>query len=309
MQRDDLVRRDSTHSSLLSEWISELTTDEGTHCACWQWRSRNTIGPRIPERIDEVVEKLNSLGTTGYLPQPPDDRDKIFCRRPNIIFPPLVDLRDTENVQNEPYNQEWIGSCVANAIASALRFGNSAGAISSIYLPYRPSRMFLYWCGRIACNSAQFPPDQLQLFVDTAINSNGNFDNTDVMRGVNMFGQWVVYRMVDVYMQNINDEGASVRDTIRSLKRVGVCKEGIWLYNLPTLSGTAEQQVMQKLLFYLSNNYSVAPKNALREAARYIDTRFVYRRIHDFGDNPGTDLVGDLEYVLAEGYPIIFAIF
>lgn len=92
----------------------------------------------------------NSLGTIGHLPQLHDKRE-MYEQDPKLDKskrPTSRNLSQDEHshVHKTPYDQGWLGSCTANAIGSALHFGENLKGVQS----YEPSRRFLYWAERLA---------------------------------------------------------------------------------------------------------------------------------------------------------------
>lgn len=272
----------------------------------------------------DIIGLASANGDTGFLPQPHDDNDDFFEPRSDLKTsrPTKVDLRDSKNVQTTPYNQHWLGSCTANAICAALRFGKNFEANKKVDQNYDPARFFLYWSERIVLatygtdvNGTNFPkgerftPDEIQKFL-TALkdvaDGKSTFKDTDTINGVNG-GKW---KMSSIFDSIKGDKGAFERDGIKCLKRFGVCKEDTWKYSLSPAELTTRTQAEQdqeKAPFLTSKAYFQPPDNALSDAAKYIDTNFDYFRIKDLGDDISTNLVENMECALAEGYPIIMA--
>jgi C1A family cysteine protease len=79
----------------------------------------------------------------GWRPDLPDQRDFVFALPKAIALPPKVDLRP----QCPPVlNQGQLGSCTANAIASAYEFDQMKQKVAA---PYVPSRLFIYYNERV----------------------------------------------------------------------------------------------------------------------------------------------------------------
>lgn len=76
----------------------------------------------------------------GWVPDLPDDRDRLFTAPPEVLaaLPPAFDLRP----KCPPVvDQSQLGSCTANAIASAVEFEMMRLGL----VPYLPSRLFIYY--------------------------------------------------------------------------------------------------------------------------------------------------------------------
>lgn len=82
----------------------------------------------------------------GWKPQLPDQRDHIFSAAPHIVsaLPPSVDLRP---LCPPVLDQGQLGSCTANAIASAHRFDQMLQKDKGIFAP---ARLFIYYNERAA---------------------------------------------------------------------------------------------------------------------------------------------------------------
>jgi hypothetical protein len=77
----------------------------------------------------------------GWRPELPDNRDMMYSAPMGVLraLPPRVDLRDS---CPPVLNQGTLGSCTANAIASAHQFGQIKQMASR---PFEPSRLFIYY--------------------------------------------------------------------------------------------------------------------------------------------------------------------
>jgi C1A family cysteine protease len=83
----------------------------------------------------------------GWRPDLPDQRDFAFALPKAIALPPKVDMRP----QCPPVlNQGQLGSCTANAIASAYEFDQMKQKVAA---PFVPSRLFIYYNERVLENS------------------------------------------------------------------------------------------------------------------------------------------------------------
>ena len=79
----------------------------------------------------------------GWQPDLPDKRDRNFFTPEGLIIPKAVDLRP----QCPPvYDQGQLGSCTANAIASAIQFDRLKQKLAP---DFTPSRLFIYYNERV----------------------------------------------------------------------------------------------------------------------------------------------------------------
>ncbi|OAP61580.1 hypothetical protein AYL99_03783 [Fonsecaea erecta] len=101
------------------------------------------------------------------------------------------------------YNQGGIGSCVANAVASALRYAHKKST-GTAYKDFEPSRMFLYYNARVNSDPVN-------------INIAGNPNAETKAR---------------------HDGGSHNRSAIHSLLMQGVCLEALWPYGNPSSDQT-----------------------------------------------------------------------
>lgn len=89
----------------------------------------------------------------GWLPDLPDNRDKIWTPKTNRrgVLPKLpthVDLRES-GFMPQPYDQGYLGSCTANAVAGAFEFEQKRQGL----LDFNPSRLFIYYEERRIINT------------------------------------------------------------------------------------------------------------------------------------------------------------
>lgn len=89
----------------------------------------------------------------GWLPDLPDNRDKVWTpgRRALKKLPSKVDLR-TSGFEPSVYDQDYLGSCTANAIAGAFEFEQRRQGLTD----YMPCRLFIYYEERRYINSLQY---------------------------------------------------------------------------------------------------------------------------------------------------------
>ncbi|WP_118972341.1 C1 family peptidase [Taibaiella koreensis] len=161
----------------------------------------------------------------GWIPDLPDPRDTLFSASAETFkaLPGYINLRDR---CGPVLDQETLGSCTANAAASAFRFDlQKQGA-----KVFDPSRLFIYYNTREAMGTVD------------------------------------------------EDRGASLRETVKSMNKLGVCGEKAWPYKI--------------------DKFSNRPGAACFKSGR--DNQVLqYKKL----DN--TSLI-QLKGCLAEGYPFIF---
>jgi len=87
----------------------------------------------------------------GWVPDLPDARDHLYAAPIARIgpLPPRADLRPGCPAV---YDQEQLGSCTANAIASAIQFDRTKQGLLPDFLP---SRLFIYYNERVIENSVE----------------------------------------------------------------------------------------------------------------------------------------------------------
>jgi C1A family cysteine protease len=87
--------------------------------------------------------KTTSKHVYGWIPQLPDQRDKIF--KPTVVgaLPPMVDLRP---LFPAVYDQGQLGSCTGNGIACTHEFDQMKQKFPA---PFTPSRLFIYYNERV----------------------------------------------------------------------------------------------------------------------------------------------------------------
>ena len=125
----------------------------------------------------------------GLVPDLPDFRDHMYKVSKFVPLPPSVDLRESEAMKSPILDQGSLGSCTANAIASAITYSNykqkmaklkneiTAVSPQMFNVFFFPSRLFIYYNERA---------------MEGSINS---------------------------------DAGAQIRDGIKSVNRQGACRE------------------------------------------------------------------------------------
>jgi len=229
---------------------------------------------------------MPDLSQPGWRRQPDDPNDWIYQPPANQTVPAKKDLRDTHHMQREVYQQGNLGSCTANAIASALQYGKNAEAWGARNVPFNPSRLHIYFQERVikAARGDIVLPDELDKYlngVKTIKAKSGNEITRD---------------RLDKYLKE--DTGASVRYGIKGIHKNGFCWEtgkqpSVWAY-------------MDKVN---DPSYYTPPDGALTEGRNFLNSSqnsFEYYRIKDLGEGAGANLIAHMEAAIAEGFPIIF---
>jgi C1A family cysteine protease len=158
------------------------------------------------------------------MPDLPDQRDISYVASRGILakLPKKVDLR---NLCPPVYDQGQLGSCTANAIASAFEFE----LIKQKAPVFMPSRLFIYYNERV---------------IEHTVNS---------------------------------DNGAQIRDGIKTVNKQGVCPETMWPYIISE---------------FTQKPHSVCYTDALKHQV------LSYHRI--------TNDINQMKGCLSEGYPFVF---
>ncbi|KAH8911055.1 cysteine proteinase [Coniochaeta sp. PMI_546] len=219
----------------------------------------------------------------GWEKQPVDDRDLIYSPPAGLHIKSSVDLRDTHHMQREPYQQGSLGSCTANAIASALQHGKLAEAWGPRNVPYLPSRLFIWYHEHVlnVTDSIAPPADELAEVLYT--NKRTTLTITD-QNGK----QKTVTR--DAILQEVkSNTGAFIRDGFKTVIKYGFCSETTWPYN--------------------EKDFWTVPEKALQEAKTFAAPEFTYWRIPDYQTDGvhKADVIPQMEAALSEGYAIVFA--
>jgi hypothetical protein len=85
----------------------------------------------------------------GWLPDLPDNRDRVFKpRRALPRLPSKVDLRTT-GFMPSVYDQGYLGSCTANAVAGAFEYEQKRQGLTD----FNPARLFIYYEERRMINT------------------------------------------------------------------------------------------------------------------------------------------------------------
>jgi C1A family cysteine protease len=85
----------------------------------------------------------------GWLPDLPDNRDHVFKpRRALPRLPSRVDLRTT-GFMPSVYDQGYLGSCTANAVAGAFEYEQKRQGLTD----FNPARLFIYYEERRMINT------------------------------------------------------------------------------------------------------------------------------------------------------------
>jgi C1A family cysteine protease len=110
----------------------------------------NPMAKKKPRRLPPAVAvKPRSHGWYGWVPDLPDQRDRIYQAPQRMVaaLPRAVDLRvGCPGV----YDQGDLGSCTANAIAGALEFDQIKQRMTDVFVP---SRLFIYYNERVIENT------------------------------------------------------------------------------------------------------------------------------------------------------------
>jgi hypothetical protein len=158
--------------------------------------------PGMPSRVDRKKSSRRSRNTRrtkfghGWIPDRPDRRDRCYLPPPKVVraLPSRVDLKE----HCPPvYHQGHVNSCTAHAIAAAIQFDERKQ--SALEKKKRMRR------SQIQSRSGQahmFMPSRLFIYY------NGRAMGHSVE----------------------SDEGAEIRNVLKSVKKRGVCHEALWPY-------------------------------------------------------------------------------
>lgn len=96
--------------------------------------------------IDIIPRKIERY---GWIPDLPDNRDRVFAPRKALPrLPAKVDLRTT-GFMPPVYDQGYLGSCTANAIAGAYEYEQKRQGLTD----FTPARLFIYYEERRAIST------------------------------------------------------------------------------------------------------------------------------------------------------------
>lgn len=212
----------------------------------------------------------------GWIKDKHDHRDKALFHQdfyraqiaPRYVLPHRVDLRP----HCPPvYDQGQMGSCTANAICGALKFGRRK--FLGKEEDWEPARLYVYYNERVMENDV-------------------NLDN-----------------------------GAEIRDGIKSLGTYGVCPEADWPYPDVTIPFGSDEERNKWFLESAVNPPAVLmdPKTHqlnVAEWKQFLGTEFSYYRVadamtagmhtQDLADAP--PMLQQLKKCLASGYPFVFGL-
>jgi len=170
---------------------------------------------------------VRTVRRLGWKPDLPDFRDRVLSlpAEKTASLPSSVDLRKSEALAFEIYDQGNLGSCTANAIGAAFHFEQLRQGLRG----FTPSRLFIYY-------------------------------NERSMEGT-----------VE------KDNGAYIRDGIKSLNKEGICPESMWPYDIDTFTQKPDEIC-----------YKEATLNTCKEYARVPQT------------------MEDMKGCINEGFPFVF---
>ncbi|KAI4190726.1 MAG: hypothetical protein L6R41_000588 [Letrouitia leprolyta] len=238
---------------------------------------------------------------TGWQSQPGDPNDWIYTPPPNLKTPPSVDLRKTHRLQKTAYDQGTLSSCTANAIASAILYGENAQVMKTHNPSINPSRMFIWYQERImsATHGEWVDIKALAQY----LNKRDANDPNNLGTLVTPSGKQIPGKDVEAHIKN--DKGSWLRSGLKSLVKHGVCPEKAWPYEDPKKTKDpkkTEDPKESKDYPY----YAAIPKDACSEAVKFFKFGFTYYRIKDQSEKAGPNLIAHMEAALTEKFPIIF---
>lgn len=167
---------------------------------------------------DIPTTTVGGFGTGNWLLQPTDFNDwKYKLPAGYKQQDKSIDLRGTRKMQTDIFNQGGMGSCTANAIAEALRYAYAREGHDTT-VPWRPSRLFVYYLERVADGAGDMITlQQLQDFLGKkSVTMKVNGQDTDVF-------SWIASAI-------LKDDGADLRNGMKALNQYGVCSEDTWKY-------------------------------------------------------------------------------
>lgn len=212
---------------------------------------------------------------TGYVPGGYDPRDHEYNPSPDVEVLSAVDLSKTKDQWLTPiYDQGQIGSCVANAVAAAIRYlgrqlQDDKEEVSSAALD--PSRLFIYY------NARALPEMQRSREADP---------------------DWP---------STVSDSGSETRNALKTLKKWGVCAENAWEYkkvydrskytvakfrDRPPTAAYEEAYKTKALAFFRLD--------PLRQKIEGVEMDDQTKQ------NYGSKLLDHVKHCLSEGYPVVF---
>jgi C1A family cysteine protease len=106
-----------------------------------------------------------------WKPDIPDFRDYVFAA-PKVALPTKVDLRNNYNLI---YDQGNLGSCTANAVATAFDFER----IKQSLQPIKPSRLFIYYNERLLEGTVKYDAGAMLRDGIKTLNKQGTCTETD----------------------------------------------------------------------------------------------------------------------------------
>lgn len=232
---------------------------------------------------------------TGWQSQPGDANDWIYTPPPNLKTPSSVDLRKTHHLQTTAYNQGSLNSCTANAIASAILYGENAQVMKTHNPSINPSTLFIWYQERImsATHGEWVDIKALAQYLHKR-------DENSLGTLVTPSGKQIPAKDVETNIKN--NEGAWLRSGLKSLVKHGVCPENAWPYEDPKTTKDHKDPNDTKEHPY----FAAIPKDACTEAVQFFKFGFTYYRIKDQTERAGQNLIAHMEAALTEGFPVIF---
>ncbi len=102
----------------------------------------SNLSPEDKIRLEQAQKFPKPPYKLGWIPQQPDPRDKYFSAAKNVNLATLPTSVDLSAKCGPVVNQGPLGSCTANAIASALEYDQIAQGVKD---HFTPSRLFIYY--------------------------------------------------------------------------------------------------------------------------------------------------------------------
>ena len=240
----------------------------------------------------EIPEELKDDGLlatrTGYVPDTPDQRDALYI---DTLYKEIattgvhLQAQHLQSASPGVYNQLNLGSCVANAVAMALRYGQHKTVGMTNDTTFNPSRLFIWYFAKFLAGEDAKRNDPTKPGGEEAAKFNA---------------------------------GSQIRNALKTVYRYGVCPEEKWPYpttDVNLVGSTIPQQ--------LPSDIAKPPSQELLELAKnYCNFKLRYYRIMTVAENtneaqadstkaPTATAPSKVEQIrscLAEGYPVVFAI-
>ena len=214
--------------------------------------------------------------------QPDDLNDWTYRPPPDVKSLPSVDLRSPHLLQEDTYDQGDFGTCTANAIASALRFGKNAKVIGTRNIPHEsldPSWLYVYYQERIM---------------------NATKD------------EWVDLEALIKFLESLTEDLITVSGkTIHRQDVLNELKKHHRPHEHNSMKSRAKESRFSEHVWQRSNKKdnpddALPPKGASQNSSNYPGFETTYYRIKDLFEGAGPDLIAHMEAALTEGYPVVF---